>query len=204
MWVHLIFINYANKRNQMAIILEKGGTINLNKESEGLRNIHVGLGWDAEDSNGREIDCDVSLFMINENNKIPGEGFFVFYNNLNSSDGAVIHQGDNRTGEGEGDDEVIKINLSNVSSDIIQMIFVVTIHDAEKNNQSFSMVNNAFIRIVDLDAKSELCSYQLNDQFSDADSIQIGRIYRYDNSWHFEALEQGFTGGLQTLLGMYY
>lgn len=204
MWVHLIFINYGNKRNQMAIILEKGGTINLNKESQGLRNIHVGLGWDAEDSNGREIDCDVSLFMINENNKIPGEGFFVFYNNLNSSDGAVIHQGDNRTGEGEGDDEVIKINLSNVSSDIIQMIFVVTIHDAEKNNQSFSMVNNAFIRIVDLDAKSELCSYQLNDQFSDADSIQIGRIYRYDNSWHFEALEQGFTGGLQTLLGMYY
>ena len=188
----------------MAINLEKGNSINLEKEIDGLRNIHVGLGWDAEDSNGKEIDCDVSLFMIDENNKIPGEGFFVFYNNLKSSDGAVVHQGDNRTGEGEGDDEVLNIDLSNVSSNILQMIFVVTIHDAEKNNQDFSMVNNAFIRIIDLDSNTELCNYALNDQFSDADSIQIGRIYRYDNSWHFEALEQGFTGGLQTLLGIYY
>ena len=187
----------------MAINLDKGNSINLQKEVVGLRNIHVGLGWDAEDNNGNEIDCDVSLFMVDSNFKMPGDGYFVFYNNLRSTDGAAIHQGDNRTGEGDGDDEVINIDLSRVSDAVEQMIFVVTIHEAQKNQQNFSLVRNAFLRILDLDSGVEICHYELADQFSNDDSIQIGRLYRDHSDWHFEALDQGYQGGLHTLLGMY-
>ena len=187
----------------MAINLEKGSSINLTKAEPGLSNLHIGLGWDAEDSNGNAIDCDVSVFMINENNKIPGDGYFIFYNNLTSSDGSTVHQGDNTTGEGDGDDEEIKINLQNVDHSVIQMIFVVTIHDADKNNQDFSMVNNAFIRVLDDNSGNELCRYELTSEFPGSDSVEIGRVYRMENDWEFEALGDGYTGGLAALLGVY-
>jgi len=187
----------------MGINLEKGSSINLDKQTSGINNLHIGLGWDEHDNNSEVIDCDVSVFMIDENNKIPGDGYFIFYNNLKSSDGSVVHQGDNRTGEGDGDDEVINIDLTKVDSSVVQMIFVVTIHDADNKNQSFSSIKNAFLRIVDLNTSNEICNYQLAEQFSEADSIQIGRMYRDNESWVFEALDQGFQGGLSTLLGMY-
>ena len=188
------------------INLEKKQTISLEKISPSLNSIHVGLGWDAEDSNGNNIDCDVSVFMINENNKIPNEGCFVFYNNLTSTDGSVVHQGDNTTGDGDGDDEEIHIELNKVSSDIIQMIFVVTIHDAEKNNQDFSMVENAFIRIVNKVNNEELLRYDLTNEYQGHDSVQIGRLYFDSVEWHFESLggdDYAFNGGLQTLLNIY-
>lgn len=187
----------------MSINLKKASSINLEKTVPSLKNIHVGLGWDAEDQNGKAIDCDVSLFMIDETNKLPQDGFFVFYNNLKSADGAVVHQGDNRTGEGEGDDEEIHIDLSCVHSDILQMMFVVTIHDAEVNNQNFGLIDNAFIRVVDKDTDKELCRYDLNSEFHDVDSVQIARIYKHEDQWHFGALADGFTGGLEELLKLY-
>ncbi|MDC0643980.1 TerD family protein [Crocinitomicaceae bacterium] len=186
----------------MAINLEKGSSINLQKSNPGLQSLHIGLGWDAEDSNGNNIDCDVSVFMIDENNKIPGDGFFVFYNNLNSSDGSTVHQGDNTTGDGDGDDEVVHINLQSVDPRILQMIFVVTIHDAEKNGQDFSMVENAFIRVSNTESNEELCRYDLTESFSGSDSVQIGRVYNSDG-WSFEAMGDGFSGGLGSLLGIY-
>ncbi|MDB9931346.1 TerD family protein [Flavobacteriales bacterium] len=187
----------------MAINLEKGSSINLTKAEPGLSKLHIGLGWDAEDANGNAIDCDVSVFMINENNKIPGDGYFIFYNNLTSSDGSTVHQGDNTTGEGDGDDEEVKINLSSVDGSIIQMIFVVTIHDAEKNGQDFSMVENAFIRVSNDSSDEELCRYELTSAFSGSDSVEIGRVYRMGSEWEFEALGDGYSGGLQALLGVY-
>ena len=186
----------------MAINLEKSQSIDLTKPNPGLNQIGIGLGWDASDSNGNNIDCDVSVFMLDENNKIPGDGYFVFYNNLKSSDGSIVHQGDNTTGEGEGDDEVVLLNFGSVDSSILQMMFVVTIHDADKSGQDFSMVENSFIRIYNNDSGEELCRYNLTESFAGSDSVQIGRVYNHDG-WHFEALGQGFTGGLGTLLSMY-
>jgi|TARA_B110000240_G_scaffold165404_1_gene186166 tellurium resistance protein TerD len=187
----------------MAINLEKSQSIDLTKSTVGLNNLGLGLGWDASDASGNNIDCDVSVFMLDSSNKIPGDGYFVFYNNLTSSDGSVVHQGDNTTGDGEGDDEVVHVNLGKVNSSVLQMLFVVTIHDAEKLNQDFSIVQNAFIRIYDNDSGEELCRYKLSENFGDADSVQIGRVYNHDGGWHFEAMGIGFTGGLGTLLGAY-
>ena len=187
----------------MSINLTKSSTISLEKIEPTLKNLHVGLGWDAEDSNGNEIDCDVSIFMIDQNNKIPQDGFFVFYHNLKSADGALVHQGDNRTGEGDGDDEEVHIDLSSVHPDIVQMMFIVTIHDAAANNQNFGMVKNAFIRITNKDDNNELCRYNLSNEFNEVDSVQIARIYKYDGQWHFEALADGYSGGLGALLEIY-
>ena len=187
----------------MSINISKGSSINLSKSSPSLRYLHIGLGWDVNTSNDFEIDCDVSVFMLNDTNKIPADGFFVFYNNLKSQDNSVVHQGDNRTGEGDGDDEVITINLKNVDSSIEQMIFVVTIHESEIRKQNFSMIDNIFLRVYDLDANKELCRYDLSESFPECDSVQIGRIYFYESEWNFEALSQGFDGGLATLLEIY-
>ena len=185
----------------MSINLEKGETISLEKTAPGLSRIHIGLGWDSDDSYG--IDCDVSVFMINDNFKIPANGFFVFYNNLRSQDGSVVHQGDNTTGAGEGDDEVINVSLNSVDQQVSQMIFLVTIHKASEKGLHFGMIDNAFIRIQDQDSGQELCRYSLNSEFSGSDSVQIGRVYRHDGSWYFEAMGEGFSGGLATVLGMY-
>ena len=173
----------------------------MDKIFPGLSNIHIGLGWDSNESYG--IDCDVSVFMINDNFKIPANGFFVFYNNLISQDGSVSHLGDNRSGEGEGDDEVLNINLNSVDNQISQMIFVVTIHKAAEKNLHFGLIDNAFLRIQNRDSGEELCRYSLNCQFPDSDSVQIGRIYRYDGSWHFEAMGDGYSGGLGAVLNVY-
>jgi len=185
----------------MEINLEKGDAISLDKIAPGLANIHVGLGWDSNESSA--VDCDVSVFMINDNFKIPSNGFFVFYNNLRSQDGSLVHMGDNTSGEGEGDDEVINIALNSVDNQISQMIFVVTVHKAVEKGLNFGMIDNAFIRIENKDSGEELCRYSLNSQFSDFDSVQIGRVYRYDGSWYFEAMGEGYSGGLGAVLNVY-
>jgi tellurium resistance protein TerD len=185
----------------MEINLEKGDSISLDKVAPGLSNIHVGLGWDVNASH--TVDCDVSVFMINDEFKIPSNGFFVFYNNLKSQDGAVVHMGDNTTGDGEGDDEVININLNSIDSQVTQMIFVVTIHKAAEKGLHFGMIDNAFIRIENKYTGEEMCRYSLNSQFAGSDSVQIGRVYRYDGSWHFEAMGEGYSGGLGAVLNIY-
>ena len=187
----------------MGINLEKNSSINLTKAEPSLRHLHIGLGWDAVDANGNEIDCDVSVFMLNESGKIPGDGFFVFYNNLTSSDNSTVHQGDNRTGEGDGDDEEIKIDLELVDPEVIEMVFVVTIHNAETNGQDFSMVDNPFIRIVNDSNQEELCRYNLDSSFGGCDSVEIGHVYRNGSDWDFGTKENGYSGGLAGLLQVY-
>ena len=181
--------------------LEKGDMFSLEKAAPGLTNIHVGLGWDT--CSNETIDCDVSVFMINSENRLPAPGYFVFFNNLRSADGSVVHMGDNRTGDGDGDDEVINIILSQVDGQIIQMIFAVTIDKATEKGQHFGMIDNAFIRIQNKDTGEELCRYSLNSQYSGSDSVQVGRVYRYDGSWHFEAMGDGYSGGLGSLVNIY-
>ena len=187
----------------MGINLEKNTSINLTKAEPGLSNLHIGLGWDAEDSNGNAIDCDVSVFMLDPNAKIPGDGFFVFYNNLTSSDGSTVHQGDNLDGSGDGDDEEVKINLSKVDSGVIELVFVVSIHDAGKLGQDFSMVKNPFIRVLNDSNNEELCRYNLDASFAGCDSVVIGNVYRSGNDWEFGTLEAGYSGGLGGLLEVY-
>ena len=186
----------------MAINLQKSQSINLTKEVPGLNHIFVGLGWD--ESSGQPIDCDVSVFMLNDSHKIPTEGHFVFFNNLTSACGSVQHQGDNLTGEGDGDDESIFIKLSEVDSIVEQIIFVVTIHEAEQKGQHFGLLENAFIRVYNQDNNEEVCIYSLEDDFDGYDSVQIGRIYREGSSWAFEAMGSPFAGGLGALIELYH
>ncbi|MBS1495113.1 MAG: TerD family protein [Bacteroidetes bacterium] len=187
----------------MAIILEKKKPIDLTKQNPGLRNIVAGLGWDSKEINGQPVDCDVSLFMLGENNKIPGEGFFVFYNNLNSEDNSINHMGDNRDGDGDGDDEVINIDLSKVDEKIVQILFTVTIYESEARGHNFGNVNNAFIRIYNKLNGAEICRFSLTEQYSDSDSLLIGRLYRSEKEWNFEAMGDAFSGGLSTLVNLY-
>jgi tellurium resistance protein TerD len=188
----------------MGFDLEKKKPFDLTKREPGLRNIVAGLGWDSNVVNGENVDCDVSVFMLGENGKLPGDGFFVYFNQLKSEDGSVIHLGDNRTGAGEGDDESIEIELTAVSQKVIQLLFTVTIHKAEERAHHFGLVSNAFIRIYNKNNNNELCKFMLTDQFDGMDSVIIGRLFRDGNEWRFEAMGDAYAGGLQTLIGLYY
>lgn len=182
----------------MSINLGKGGRIDLGKESPNLRNVGLGLGWDTNDTDsGVDFDLDVSLFMLNGGKKIPEDEYFVFYNNLTSPDGAVVHQGDNRTGEGEGDDESIFIDLNRITSSIEELVIVVTIDEALKRKQNFGQVENSFIRIYDIDSNSEIVKYELDEDFSTEIAVEFGRLYKKEGSWRFKAVGTGFNSGLQ-------
>ncbi len=182
----------------MGISLSKGGRIDLSKEAPSLKKVGVGLGWDTNDSDtGENFDLDASVFMITASGKIPSDKYFVFYNNLNSPDGAIVHQGDNRTGEGDGDDESLFIELSKIDPSIEELVFVVTIDEAQARNQNFGQVHNAFIRIYDLDSNKEIAKYDLEEDFSVEIAIEFGRLYKKSGSWRFKAVGTGFNSGLQ-------
>jgi tellurium resistance protein TerD len=183
------------------INLEKKKPFNLSKQAPGLTNVKIGLSWDAT-LDGRNADADASVFMLNESGKIPSEGYFVFYNNLSSSDGAVIHSGDNRTGEGDGDDEEINISLSSVNENILQIILVISIHNKE-DGFHFGNVLNPSVRVYNKSNNSVLCQYQLAETYDGCDSLIIGRFYRNGNEWEFEAMGQAFDGGLSATVELY-
>ena len=188
----------------MGISLSKGGRVNLSKEVPSLTNIGIGLGWDTNISDsGADFDLDASVFMIDNSGKIPQDEYFVFYNNLQSPDGAVIHQGDNRTGEGEGDDESLTIDLNKINPSIQELVFVVTIHEANERGQNFGQVNNAFIRIFDLNTNIEIAKYDLDEDFSAETAIEFGRLYKKDNSWRFKAVGTGYNNGLQGFVDLF-
>lgn len=181
----------------MAINLTKGGRISLNKEAPGLKKILIGLGWDTNASDtGADFDLDASVFLLDANGKVANEKDFVFYNNLSSSDGSVIHTGDNRTGEGEGDDESIKVDLSKISSSIKEIAIVVTIHEAIQRKQNFGMVRNAFIRLVNDETNTEIVRYDLEEDYSTETGLLFGRLYFKDNEWKFSAVGTGYKEGL--------
>ncbi|MDR2442118.1 MAG: TerD family protein [Deltaproteobacteria bacterium] len=187
----------------MAISLKKGGNVSLSKETPGLSVIFVGLGWDTRVTDGSEFDLDASAFLLNSSGKVRKDHDFIFYNNLKSSDGSVEHQGDNRTGEGEGDDEVIQIQLTKVPPEIEKISVTVTIHDADKRSQNFGMVSNAYIRVVNQADNQEIARFDLSEDMSTETAMIFGEIYRHSGEWKFKAIGQGYAGGLGPLARNY-
>ncbi len=184
----------------MAISLVKGQKVDLTKGNPGLSKILVGLGWDVNKyDGGAAFDLDASAFLLDANGKLQSNRDIVFYNNLKHSSGAVQHMGDNLTGEGEGDDEQIRIDLSKIPSDISKVTFTVTIYEAAERKQNFGQVSNAFVRIADESNGRELIRYDLGEDFSVETAVIVGEIYRNAGEWKFSAIGSGFKGGLQAL-----
>ena len=183
----------------MALSLTKGGNLSLTKEAPGMTKVLVGLGWDARSTDGTEFDLDASAFLLKADGKVRADSDFIFYNQLKSVDGSVEHTGDNRTGEGDGDDEAIKVDLSKIPADIDKITFTVTIHEAEARRQSFGQVRNAFIRIVNQDTNVEVGRYDLAEDASTETAMIFAELYRHGTEWKFRAVGQGFKGGLKPL-----
>lgn len=187
----------------MALSLQKGGNISLSKQDANLQRILVGLGWDPRSTDGQQFDLDASAFLLTSGGKVRGDHDFIFYNQLRSVDGSVEHTGDNRDGQGEGDDEVIKINLTQVPAEVDRIAVSVTIDQAEQRRQNFGQVGGAFIRIVNEDSGQELTRYDLGEDFSTETAVIFGEVYRHGGEWKFRAVGQGYTGGLGPLARNY-
>ncbi|WP_412528903.1 TerD family protein [Burkholderia lata] len=187
----------------MALTLQKGGNLSLSKTDPSLTRILVGLGWDPRATDGAEFDLDASAFLLGVNGKVRGEADFIFYNQLRSQDGSVEHTGDNRTGAGDGDDEVIKVDLSRVPADIDKIAFTVTIHDAEARKQNFGQVSNSFIRVVNEISGAEVVRYDLAEDASTETAMIFAELYRSSGEWKFRAVGQGYAGGLRALANGY-
>jgi tellurium resistance protein TerD len=183
----------------MSISLSKGGNLSLSKEAPGLSKIIIGLGWDTRSTDGQAFDLDASAFLLNQNEKIRSDADFIFYNQLKSADGSVEHTGDNTTGEGEGDDEQIKVDLNRVPQDVQKISVAVTIHDADARKQNFGMVSNAFIRVVNEANNGEIARYDLSEDASTNTAMIFGELYRHGAEWKFRAVGQGYDGGLGPL-----
>ena len=187
----------------MAISLTKGQNISLSKTDPSLKNVLVGLGWDARSTDGQDFDLDASVFMATENGKVPSDRHFIFYNQLVSPCGGVEHTGDNLTGDGDGDDESVIVHLDKVESNIKSLFITVTIHDAEARRQNFGQVSNAFVRIVNNDTSDEIVRFDLSEDYSTETAMVFGEIYRHNGEWKFRAIGQGYTGGLYSLCQQY-
>ncbi|MCC5667742.1 TerD family protein [Nostoc sp. CHAB 5784] len=186
----------------MEIELNKGGRFNLSKEVPDIKKVAIGLGWQAS-HNEQSYDIDASVFMLGADGKVPDEKYFVFYNNLESFDGSLRHSGDNRTGEGNGDDETIYIDLAKVNPVIQEIVFVVAIHQGQEKNQNFSQIKNAFIKIYNNENINSLARYNLKEAFSQETALEFGRLYKKDNEWRFQAVGEGYSSGLQSFVDKY-
>ncbi|WP_241576354.1 TerD family protein [Rosenbergiella collisarenosi] len=187
----------------MAVTLSKGGNVSLSKVDPSLKNVKIGLGWDTRSTDGQDFDLDASAFLLTDAGRVRSDNDFIFYNNLKSSDGSVTHTGDNRTGEGEGDDESLVIELSRVPQEVTKIVFVVTIHDATSRRQSFGQVANAFIRLVNNDSNVEAARYDLSEDASTETAMLFGELYRHAGEWKFRAVGQGYAGGLASVCAQY-
>jgi tellurium resistance protein TerD len=187
----------------MTINLSKGQNISLSKSAPGLKKALVGLGWDERQTDGQDFDLDASVFMLGDNGKALTDNHFVFYNNMVSPCRSVEHTGDNRTGEGEGDDESLLIDLERVPADVKTIAVVVTIHDYHARRQSFGQVANAFIRIVNNETDKEVVRYDLTEDYSTETAMVFGELYRHDGDWKFRAVGQGYGGGLAAMAAQY-
>jgi tellurium resistance protein TerD len=187
----------------MGISLNKGGNLSLTKTDPTLKNIIVGLGWDARPTDGADFDLDASAFMVKADGKVRGDADFIFYNQLKSTCGSVEHTGDNKTGAGEGDDEALIVLLDKVPADIERIVFTVTIHDAEGRKQNFGQVSNAYMRIVNKDSNNEVARFDLSEDASIETAMVFGEIYKHGGEWKFKAVGQGYSGGLGALARQY-
>ncbi len=185
----------------MSVSLQKGSSLNLSKKEPGLKKIMIGLGWEFK--SGTQLDLDASLFMVSANGKVPTDEYFVFYNNLRSPDGSVQHTGDNRSGVGEDDDEMILANLNLVNSQITDLVVIVSIHDAEARRQHFGLLSEAYIRIVDVETKRQILHYDLDAEFGKMTDVEFGRLQKIDGEWHFKASGIGGNMGLQGYVDRY-
>ncbi|KQQ47265.1 chemical-damaging agent resistance protein C [Duganella sp. Leaf126] len=183
----------------MAISLQKGGNVNLSKEAPGLSKIVVGLGWDVRTTDGSPFDLDGSAFLLKADGKVRADNDFIFYNNLKSSDGAVTHSGDNRTGDGAGDDETVTIDLAAVPPGIERIAICVTIHEGDARRQNFGQVQKAYVRTVNASGGAEIARYDLSEDGSTESAMIFGEVYRNGAEWKFRAVGQGFKGGLGPL-----
>ncbi|MES2259793.1 MAG: TerD family protein [Pseudomonadota bacterium] len=183
----------------MAITLQKGGNVNLSKEAPGLTKVVIGLGWDPRSTDGSAFDLDGSAFLLKADGKVRADSDFIFYNNLKSVDGAVLHTGDNTTGAGEGDDETLVVDLAAVPATIERIAFSVTIHEAETRRQNFGQVARAYIRCLNANGNAELARYDLSEDGSVETAMIFGELYRAGAEWKFKAIGQGYKGGLGPL-----
>ncbi|MFI1394154.1 TerD family protein [Streptomyces sp. NPDC020681] len=181
----------------MGVSLSKGGNVSLSKEAPGLTAVVVGLGWDVRSTTGTDFDLDASALLVDAGGKVLTDQHFVFFNNLKSPDGSVEHTGDNLTGEGEGDDEQLKVNLAGVPAEVDKIVFPVSIHEGESRQQSFGQVRNAFIRVVNQAGGAELARYDLSEDASTETAMVFGELYRNAAEWKFRAVGQGYASGLR-------
>lgn len=188
----------------MAINLSKGQKISLEKESPGLKKVLIGLGWDVKRADtGSDFDLDSSVFLLGENGKLVSDKHFIFYNNLKSPDGAMEHLGDNRSGQGDGDDESIKIDLSKVDASVKKMVFVVTIHQADERKQNFGQVQNAYVRVLNEENSQAIAKYDLSEDYSTETAMVMCELYNHNGEWKMNAVGSGYQGGLQALVNQY-
>ncbi|MGM9530564.1 TerD family protein [Intestinibacter sp.] len=188
----------------MAITLKKGQKIDLTKGNPGLKHIKLGLGWDTNVfDGGDDFDLDVSLFMVSKSGKVEHDEDFIFYNNLKHPSEAVEHLGDNRTGDGEGDDEEILVDFSKMPDYVDRIAVTVTIYEAKERRQNFGQVNNSYVRLLNSDNDEELLRYDLGEEFSIETAIVVCEIYKHNGEWKFNAVGSGFEGGLEALCRNY-
>jgi tellurium resistance protein TerD len=180
----------------VSVSLTKGGNVSLTKEAPGLTNVIVGLGWDVRTTTGTDFDLDASAIVVGADSKVMSDKHFIFFNNLVSPDGTVEHTGDNLTGEGEGDDEQVKINLAGMVPEADKIVFAVSIYDADARSQSFGQVRNAFIRVVNAADSKEIARYDLSEDASTETAMVFGEVYRSGADWKFRAVGQGYASGL--------
>jgi len=187
----------------MGISLNKGGNVSLSKTDPSLKNVIVGLGWDARPTDGADFDLDASAFMVKEDGKVRSDNDFIFYNQTKSACGSVEHTGDNRTGAGDGDDEAVIVLLDKIPADVQRVVFCVTIHDADSRKQNFGQVSHAYVRVVNKDSSNEVARYDLSEDASIETAMVFGEIYRHISEWKFKAVGQGYAGGLAALAKQY-
>ena len=187
----------------MAISLNKGGNLSLSKTDPTLVRILIGLGWDERATDGASFDLDASAFLLTASGKVRGDHDFIFYNQLKSQDGSVEHTGDNRSGQGDGADESLVVDLSKVSPEIEKIAITVTIHDAQSRGQNFGQIANAFIRVVNQDSGIEIVRFDLAEDYSTETAMVFGEVYRHNGEWKFRAVGQGYAGGLAAMCQQY-
>ncbi|MFF0293918.1 TerD family protein [Kitasatospora sp. NPDC004615] len=180
----------------MTVTLAKGGNVSLTKAAPNLTQVRIGLGWDARSTTGAPFDLDASALLCS-GGRVLGDEYFVFYNNLRSPEGSVEHQGDNLTGDGDGDDEVVDVHLDLVPVQIDKVVFAVSIYDADARLQSFGQVSNAYIRVANVSDGNEIARYDLTEDASGETAMIFGELYRYQGEWKFRAVGQGYASGLR-------
>lgn len=180
----------------MGVSLTKGGNVSLTKEAPNLTAVSVGLGWDARTTTGTDFDLDASAIATGADKKVLSDQHFVFFNNLKSPDGSIVHTGDNLTGDGDGDDEVINVDLAATPPTVTNIFFPVSIYDADARGQSFGQVQNAYIRVVDIASGKEIARYDLAEDASTETAMVFGELYRNGAEWKFRAIGQGYASGL--------